>query len=174
MIHLYYGEGKGKTTAAIGLAVRFLGNDIPVVFVQFLKSRQAGEVLSLEKLGAKIFRGKAAGKFTFQMSDFEKTETKRISNENLFDALDYCRKMTSKNEKVLLVLDEICAAWNSNLVDKVEIEYLISNVPDTMELVLTGRNPPDLFKKSARYITEMKKEKHPFDTGITARQGVEF
>lgn len=173
MVHLYHGDGKGKTTAAIGLSVRSLGNRIPVVFVQFLKSRDVGEIRMLEKMGAKLFRGKSCGKFTFQMSDEEKRETRRISIGNFNSAMELCLKLSRKSS-VLLVLDEICAAWNSNMVDKVDVEYLVTNPPENVEIVLTGRNPPDVFLKMADYATEMKKEKHPFDNGLEARKGVEF
>ena len=80
-IHLYCGEGKGKTTAAMGLALRALGSGRKVVIVQFLKGRQSGEILLLQSLGARIFRGKAGLKFSFQMSDEEKIET-RILHRN--------------------------------------------------------------------------------------------
>ncbi|MBR4374727.1 MAG: cob(I)yrinic acid a,c-diamide adenosyltransferase [Treponema sp.] len=173
MIHLYHGEGKGKTTAAIGLSVRALGNGIPVVFVQFLKSRNAGEIKMLEKLGAKVLRGKSCGKFTFQMSDEEKKSTRKISVSNFNRALEICSVLSKKNQ-VLLVLDEICAAWNCNMVDKVESEYLVTNPPENVEIVLTGRNPPEVFLRKADYVTEMKKEKHPYDSGILARKGIEF
>jgi len=173
MVHLYYGDGKGKTTAAIGLSVRALGNRMPVVFVQFLKSKEVGEIRMLEKLGAKVLRGKACEKFTFQMSDEEKRETRRISMSNFNSALEICAKL-SKKSPVLLVLDEICAAWNCDMVDRVDAEYLVTNPPECVEIVLTGRNPPAVFREKADYATEMKKEKHPFDKGIAARRGVEY
>ncbi len=170
MIHLYFGDGKGKTTAAVGLAVRALGQGIPVVFVQFLKSRPVGEVKLLEKLGAIVLRGKATEGFASRMTEEEKIETKRISNHNFEKALSLCKKKSC----VLLVLDEVCAAWNLGLVDRVEIEYLISNKTENMEIVLTGRNPPPVMIEKADYVTEMKKEKHPFDAGVSARRGIEF
>lgn len=171
MIHLYFGEGKGKTTAAIGLSVRALGNNVPVVFVQFLKSRNAGEIASLEKLGASIFRGKGCGKFSFQMSEEEKSQAKKIHDENFRCSLELCRNLP---EKKLLVLDEICAAWNSNLIEKKLLEDLLKQKDENLELVLTGRNPPEVFFENADYITEMKKIRHPYDSGTKARQGVEW
>jgi len=173
MIHLYYGDGKGKTTCAVGLSIRCLGNKIPVVFLQFLKSRHAGEIKMLKKLGAKIIRGKKSSKFTFQMTDEEKSETRKISIENYNKALELCKKI-SKKSKVLFVLDEVCAAWNTDLVDRVEIEYLITNPPENVEIVLTGRNPATVLIEKADYVTEFKKEKHPFDNGQKARVGIEF
>ena len=174
MTHLYYGEGKGKTTAAIGLSVRALGIGIPVVFVQFLKGREAGEVKMLENLGATVLRGKAADKFVSAMSDEEKIATKKISDENLSRALSICRKISERNEKVLLVLDEACAAWNFSMADRARIEEIVRMPLKNMELVITGRNPPSFMLECADYATEMRKEKHPFDSGTKARKGVEF
>ena len=75
LVHLYCGDGKGKTTAAMGLALRALGSGRSVVIVQFLKGGQSGEIPLLDSLGARIFRGKAGTKFSFQMSEEEKAET---------------------------------------------------------------------------------------------------
>lgn len=173
MIHLYYGDGKGKTTCAIGLSVRALGNGFPVIFVQFLKSRQAGEIRMLENLGAKIIRGKGTLKFTFQMTDDEKKATRKISIDNFNLAIESCKKF--ENEKhFFLIFDEICSAWNNDFLDKSKVESFLSNLPKNCEMILTGRNPPDLFLKISDYVTEMKKEKHPFDKGVKARIGVEF
>lgn len=171
MIHLYFGEGKGKTTAALGLSVRALGSSVPVVFVQFLKSRHAGEVDSLEKLGAVVLRGKGCGKFVSAMDEDERRKTRRISDANLSRALSI---VSECGAPALLVLDEVCAAWNSSLVDRGAVESLVMSPPPLLELVLTGRNPPAVFLERADYITEMVKVRHPFDSGVAARRGVEF
>ncbi|MBQ3670071.1 MAG: cob(I)yrinic acid a,c-diamide adenosyltransferase [Treponema sp.] len=175
MIHLYCGDGKGKTTAAVGLSVRALGNGVPVVFLQFLKGRGAGEVQVLGALGAFVFRGKSGDKFVSQMTDAEKAETKRISDENLSRACAEVRRLCECG-RVLFVLDEVCAAWNAALVDKEAVSALVERAKGSgcVELVLTGRNPPVFMSEAADYVTEMKKIKHPFDAGIRARRGVEF
>ena len=77
LLHLYYGDGKGKTTAAMGLALRALGSGKKVVVLQFLKGGQSGEIPLLEQLGAKIYRGKAGQKFVFQMNEAEKAATRK-------------------------------------------------------------------------------------------------
>ena len=102
LVHLYCGEGKGKTTAAMGLALRALGHGEAVVIVQFLKGGETGELAGLRKLGAVILRGKAGQKFAFQMNEAEKAETRALQTENLQKALALpCD---------LLILDEACAA----------------------------------------------------------------
>lgn len=166
LVHLYWGEGKGKTTAAMGLALRSLGAGRRVVIVQFLKGRQTGEISLLEELGARVFRGKAGLKFSFQMSEEEKAETKALQTENLRRALE-C-------DADLLVLDEACAAWQTELVDRELLRQAALDRPQGREVVLTGRNPPEWMREAADYSTEMKCHRHPFEQGVPAREGVEF
>ena len=97
LLHLYYGDGKGKTTAGMGLALRALGSGKKVVVLQFLKGGQSGEIPLLEQLGAKIYRGKAGQKFVFQMNEAEKAATCDLQNRNLAAAMT--------EEADLLVLD---------------------------------------------------------------------
>lgn len=166
LVHLYWGEGKGKTTAAMGLALRSLGAGRRVVIVQFLKGRQTGEIPLLEQLGARVLRGKAGLKFSFQMNEEEKAETKALQTENLRRALE-C-------DADLLVLDEACAAWQTELVDRELLRQAALDRPQGREVVLTGRNPPDWMREAADYSTEMKCHRHPFEQGVPAREGVEF
>ena len=166
LVHLYWGEGKGKTTAAMGLALRSLGAGRKVVVVQFLKGGPSGEIPLLEQLGARVFRGKAGQKFTFQMSEAEKAETKALQTENLRRALAL--------DADLLVLDEACAAWQKDLADRELLKQAVLEKPEVQEVVLTGREPPDWLWEAADYITEMKCHRHPFEQGIPAREGVEF
>ena len=104
LLHLYYGDGKGKTTAAMGLALRALGSGKKVVIVQFLKGGKSGEIPLLEQLGATVYRGKAGQKFVFQMNDAEKAATRALQDRNLTVAM--------AQEADLLVLDEAGSAWN--------------------------------------------------------------
>ena len=166
LVHLYWGEGKGKTTAAMGLALRALGAGRKVVIVQFLKGGPSGEIPLLEQLGARVFRGKAGQKFTFQMSEAEKAETKALQTENLRRALAL--------KADLLVLDEACAAWQKDLADRDLLKQAVLDRPQGREVALTGRNPPDWMAAAADYVTEMKCCRHPFEQGIPAREGVEF
>ena len=109
LLHLYYGDGKGKTTAAMGLALRALGSGKRVVIVQFLKGGQSGEIPLLEQLGATVYRGKAGQKFVFQMNEAEKAATRTLQNQNLAAAL--------AQPCDLLVLDEAGSAWVLDAAD---------------------------------------------------------
>lgn len=166
LVHLYYGEGKGKTTAAMGLALRMLYAGKSVVIVQFLKSMASGEILLLEQLGAKIYRGKCGNKFFSQMTEAERRETKAIQTENLFAAW--------KENADLLILDEACAAWQKDMIEKDLLQKVVLEKPMEQELILTGRTPAQWMLERADYCTEMRCEKHPFQKGIKARKGVEF
>lgn len=166
LVHLYWGDGKGKTTAAVGLALRALGAGRKVVIVQFLKGGQSGEIPLLRSLGAQVFRGKAGMKFTFQMGGEEKAETRALQTEHLRQALA-CKAD-------LLVLDEACAAWRTQLVDRELLQKAVLERPEAQEVVLTGRQPPEWMLEAADYITEMRCCRHPFERGVPAREGVEF
>ncbi len=166
MVHLYWGEGKGKTTAAMGLALRALGNGCRVVVVQFLKGADTGEIPLLRQLGAEVYRGKAGQKFVFQMNDAEKAATRALQNENLGAAL--------ARPADLLVLDEACAAWELNMVDRQLLEQAVRERPAGQEIVLTGRKPAPWMEELADYSTEMHCWRHPYEKGVKARKGVEF
>ena len=166
LVHLYWGEGKGKTTAAVGLALRALGSGCRVTLVQFLKGADTGEVPLLRALGAEIYRGKAGQKFVFQMDEAEKAATRALQNENLAAAL--------ARPADLLILDEACAAWQLDMVDKELLERAVRQRPAGQEVVLTGRVPAPWMLEAADYSTEMRCCRHPYEKGVTARKGVEF
>lgn len=165
LLHLYCGAGKGKTTAAMGLAVRALGSGKKVVIVQFLKDGTSGELEPLRRLGATVF-SEGASKFSFQMNGAEKAEAARLHNRLLREAL-------AENAD-LLILDEACAALSTGLIDEELLKTAVLNRPETQELVLTGRNPAPWMQDAADYITEMQCVRHPYTRGISARKGVEF
>ncbi len=165
LVHLYWGEGKGKTTAAMGLAVRALGNGLRVTVVQFLKSGNSGEIAPLRQLGAKIYAGKAGTKFVSQMTPEEKAETRALQNENLLTALT--------QDADLLILDEACAACQLGMVEEELLKKAVLERPVGREVVLTGRNPAPWMLDAADYSTEMRCHAHPYQQGITARKGIE-
>ena len=166
LVHLYCGNGKGKTTAAMGLALRALGQGMQVVVVQFLKNGTSGELEPLKKLGATVYSGKPGAKFTFQMNAEEKAQATKENNARLAEAL--------QQPCDLLILDEICAARNSGMVDEALAKQAVLERPQHREVVLTGRNPEAWMVEAADYITEMQPRRHPYEQGIPARKGIEF
>ncbi len=171
MIHLYCGEGKGKTTAAMGLALRAAGQGLPVVIVQFLKGRVSGEISLLQNLpGVQVLRGKNSLKFSFQMDEGEKKLAKQAHEENLAEAL----RLTKQNPGGLLVLDEALGALSAGLLCEDTVTSLLAECPKETELVFTGRNPAPFLLERADYITEMKNIRHPFEKGTAARKGIEY
>lgn len=167
LIHLYYGDGKGKTTAAMGLALRAAGRGLRVVLVQFLKSGDSGELKILRTLpNVTVLSGKGSTKFTFQMSEEEKLAAKVLHETHLREAL--------RLPFDLLVLDEAASAYTAGLLDVKLLEDAIYYRPPNTELVLTGRNPASFMLEAADYVTEMTCRKHPFERGVAAREGIEF
>ena len=154
MLHVYYGDGKGKTTAAIGLAVRALGCGQTVCLVQFLKGRGTGEVDFLEKTpGITILRGKTASCFTFQMNEAQKAECAQRQAE---------------------IFDEGLDAVRLGFLPEDALRELTRQTALAAEVVVTGRGPAPWLLEAADYVTHMVKEKHPYDRGISARRGVEY
>ena len=170
LVHLYCGDGKGKTTAAVGLAVRHSGRGGKVVFAQFLKDGTSGECCVLGKLGVTVLAANPVGKFSFRMTEEEKAETAAALGRT-FDA---ATGFAVRERATLLVLDEVCAAVNCGFLPEKTLTEFLESRPDSLEVVLTGRDPSENLQVYADYITEMKKRRHPFDEGVAAREGIEF
>lgn len=166
LLHLYCGDGKGKTSAAMGLALRALGHGKLVTVVQFLKDGASGELGPLQTLGAAVFSGASGGKFAWQMTDEEKSRVRLAQTTHLKAALEL--------ESDLVVLDEACAAWRLNLVDHELLKQAVLERPAGCEMVITGRDPADWMYEAADYVTHMTCQKHPFERGVSAREGVEY
>jgi len=167
MIHLYTGEGKGKTTAAMGLAIRAAGCGKKVVIVQFLKGRDTGELHSLGLIpNITVIRNSEAKAFFHTAPPEVRLKITEENNENLKAALAIPYD--------LIVLDEICAAYELEAVDRKAVDDLLRGFNPEKELVLTGRNPPRHFCDAADYISEIHSIKHPFDRGVQAREGIEY
>ena len=171
MIHVYYGDGKGKTTAAMGLALRMLAAGGRVVIVQFLKDGGSGEVRMLSsRLGVPVFACAPMGKFTWEMTNEELATVRKAHDENLVAALDEVEALGAR----LLVLDEVLDALAMGLVDEEAITRVLKMGASELEVVLTGRNPSEDIVSRADYLTEMKCRKHPFEQGVPSREGVEY
>ncbi len=171
LIHLYHGNGKGKTSAAIGLAIRAAGNHMKVVFLQFLKGSPSGEIQIMKDIPTiKVLRNSTDLGFVSNMTSDELGILREMHDSNLATAIS----LVESGQCDLLVLDEVCAAYRLNVVNHSLIDELVVNKPAALELVLTGREPCDLFIRQADYITLMSKVRHPYDKGIPARHGIEY
>ncbi len=172
LIHLYYGDGKGKTTAAVGLCVRAAGNKKRVLFIQFMKDDTSGEVEVLKKIpGVKTAHAKTPKGFYSRMSGEEKEVFAAEQEKLLETAIEEIGRMKDGG---VVVLDEITYAYRWRLVDRSRLEEVLLHKPENIELVMTGRDPEQALKDAADYVTEMRCEKHPFEKGIAARKGIEF
>ena len=165
MLHLYWGNGKGKTTAAMGLALRALGHGQRVVIVQFLKDGTSGEIAPLRAAGAAVYACPNA-KFTWLMDEADKAAAREASARALGQAL--------AEPFDLLVLDEACAALKSSILDEALLRRAVAFAKNGREVVLTGRDPAPWLQEAADYSTEMRAHKHPYADGIAAREGVEY
>lgn len=166
LVHLYYGNGKGKTTAAMGLALRALGHGRKVVILQFCKDGTSGELAPLTRLGATVRFGNPDGRFLAELSADER-EALRRRQTALLREVGAC-------DADLLVLDEACFAARRHLVDEGVLKGVVCERPARREVVLTGRDPMPWMLEEAHYATEMRCVSHPFERGISAREGVEF
>lgn len=170
LIHLYCGDGKGKTTAAIGLSVRAAGRGFKVIFAQFLKSMETGELLPLQDIGVTVLRGQLPQGFTWQLTDSQKALL--ISEHNRL--FEQAASLVGDGENTLLVLDELVGAYAGGYIDRQAVLRFLKEKPPALEVVLTGRNPAAELFGLSDYATEMRKLKHPMDEGITARSGIEL
>lgn len=171
-VQVYTGNGKGKTTAAFGLAIRAVGDGMKVYIVQFLKTSPTGEVEAIKKLGdnIKVFRFEKKRGFFWTLNDEEKTELKKEVQK----AYEFVQQVIENEKCDILILDEIMGAITNKLLTETQVLELIEKKPLTMELVLTGRNVPEAIAKKADLITEMKDIKHYMNEGVSARKGIEF
>ncbi|MFA5021693.1 MAG: cob(I)yrinic acid a,c-diamide adenosyltransferase [Patescibacteria group bacterium] len=165
-IHIYTGNGKGKTTAALGLALRAVGAGFKVYIVQFLKAQDYSELNSLKKLPEITVKRFGQKTFIYGLGKpNDKVEAKK--------ALKFCKKILKSSKFNLVILDEIFLASFFKLISVPEIIKLIKNKPKSVELVLTGRKAASEIIKLADYVTEMKEIKHPYQQGLVARRGIE-
>jgi cob(I)alamin adenosyltransferase len=170
-IHLYCGDGKGKTTAAVGLAVRAAGAGKRVLFVQFMKGRKSSELNSLKMLShIEILRGEKAFPFYHQMTEAEKAEQTMLHNQLLAEI----EKRFQEKKIEVLILDEVTYPYQWKLMDCEKLCAFFAMAKGKIEIVCTGRNPDAFFVNAADYITEMKCNRHPYEKGVAARKGIEY
>ncbi len=183
MIHIYCGDGKGKTTASMGLCVRAASNNIPVLVAQFLKDDTSGELNVLRTLPTvEIIHSDKFFGFTWNMTEEEKKEQAEIFVRmmNKVDAwieekLAECEGSENSGVKLMVILDEVIAAIDCKLLEeRVLLSLVDKHDKNLVEFVFTGRNPSEKLKEKADYVSCIQAVKHPYEQGITCRRGVEY
>ena len=170
MFAIYTGDGKGKTTAALGQGLRAVGSGLKVYMIQFLKGGKTGELKSIEKLeNFKIFRFEKPRDFVWNLKEDEIEELKKEIKEGY----DFILKVLENKECDMLIIDEIMAVLAYKFLSIEEALEIINKMGNT-EIIMTGRNAPKELIEKADLVTEMKMIKHYFDKGIKARKGIEF
>lgn len=171
LIHVYMGEGKGKTTATAGLAIRAAGRGKKVVYLQFLKSGVSGEINIMQEIeNISVIRNDESFDFVWNLSEEEKAGLTVLQNNNLALALN----KIAEEHIDMLVMDELFSAYNTKTIDTEKVKSFVLNKPEHLELVMSGHEPDMFFIEHADYVTNMEKIKHPYDKGVTARIGIEM
>jgi len=171
LIHVYTGDGKGKTTAAVGLATRALGHGMKVCYCSFHKDPEKygyTEMTSLRKLGATV---NSYAKGHPHMNHH--LDNQQITDETS-KAIIELSELLKKEHFDLMILDEILISVRDQYFKEENLLRFIENKPEKMELVLTGRGATQALIGLADYVSEIKKIKHPYDQGILSREGIEY
>jgi len=169
LIQVYTGSGKGKTTAALGLALRAAGHDLQVYIVQFMKGwPHYGELVSVQHLPNVILR--QFGRPEFVNREHPNPEDIRLAQE----ALEHAEQIVVSGDYDLVILDEVNVALDYGLIGLDDLLSLLEAKPEHVELVLTGRGARPEIAKRADLVTEMLAIKHPYDAGVPGRKGIEY
>ncbi len=170
MIHTYIGDGKGKTTAATGLAVRYAGCGKRVEIVQFLKDGTSSECELLKNIFINVTSFmKPDSKFFWEMNQEEKENLKKEMQK----AFSYAEYLADNNTD-MIVLDEICGAVENGHIERLQFIEFLKNYGKEKEIVITGRTVCDDVIELSDYVSEIRKIKHPYDQGINAKKGIEY
>jgi cob(I)alamin adenosyltransferase len=167
MIHLYTGNGKGKTTAALGLAMRAAGAGQKVFIAQFVKGLFYSEIETIKRIPEIELR-------QYGLDCFIENEPTQLDIDAAQQGLEETRNVISAGIHDVFILDEICIALHFKLFTIEEFQSLVDSVTDGKELILTGRYATDELYEVADLITEMNEVKHYFTKGIQARKGIEY
>ena len=198
MIHLYSGDGKGKTSIAVGMSVRFAGAGGQVIFAQFMKGNESSELNIFREIPqVKVLKVESQFGFYSKMSDEEKKKITELHNDILSEIIE-CVNKNNENEEInkkserstvalgktandtddcqrlLIVLDEITYPCRWKLIDEKLFKRFLKELPDTVELVMTGRNPLDYMVEASDYWSDVEMKKHPYEKGVSARLGIEY
>lgn len=169
LVQVYTGDGKGKTTAAVGLAMRAIGKNLQVFMVQFLKGRHYGELETARRLSDR-FKIVQSGLDTFVKRGEPSQEDLRLAHRGL----EIAREAIMSGDYDIVILDEVNVAVDLGVLTVEEVLPLIDDRPEGVELVLTGRGAPEEFLQRADLITEMKNVRHFYDKGVPMREGIEY
>lgn len=170
-IQIYTGNGKGKTTAALGLAIRAAGSGMKVKFVQFLKGAKTSELTIIEQINnIEIYRPSTVSKFFWNLNEEDKLTLK----QNTQLVLDKVLLWAQKGEADLIILDEALGALQNSIINRNYFEQLFEKKCDNVELVITGRGAPDWIINRADLVSEILPIKHYKDNGVRARLGIEY
>ncbi len=193
MIHIYCGDGKGKSTAAAGVALRSIHARIPVYYLSFMKDGTSGEVKIFEQIGEEhpeysvtVLKPQRFYGFTFRMSD-EQKEDMRAQYLQMLKSVEKCLCEQMENPhaaekaetqqdapQVVVILDEVLHAVRQNLLSEKALTDFLDRRSSLQEIILTGWEPSEELLRRADYVSEIRKVKHPYDRGIMAREGVEY
>lgn len=170
LVHIYCGNGKGKTTCAMGLCTRAAGYGYKVLIYQFMKNNKTSERKILEQVDNITFvDGLESEKFSFQMTEEEKAERRAY----YLDQFRYITEKAQKEKYQILFMDELIYTIDAGLFDETVLVDYLKNKPKDLEVILTGQNPGATVVALADYVSEIRKVKHPFDQGQGSRYGIE-
>jgi len=165
---VFTGNGKGKTTAAIGQALRMAGHKMRVCIIQFIKSmKNTGEAKALAALSESIEMHTIGSGFTWQSEEAEVAAAARTGWE-------LAQGKISSNQYDMVILDEITYLLNDGILDQNDVLNFLNNRPENLHIVITGRQASDGLIEAADLATEMKEIKHPYQNGIKAGKGIEY
>ena len=170
-VQVYTGNGKGKTTAALGLTLRAVGAGLKVYFGQFIKGRDCAEINGLSMLGDSVTLERfGSGRWI----DKNKLEQYKEELELAKKGIDSVREAVYSGKFDLVIMDEALGALKSGVINIDEIMYILKNKPAKLEIVLTGRNIPQELLDIADLVSEINPIKHYYETGLRARKGIEY
>lgn len=187
MIQIYTGNGKGKTTAALGLAMRSAGHGNRVRMIQFMKgSTYSGELVSAEKLGIEMFQfGRTCPHAAVIKTGFMKCQkcggcwiglkqVTELDRQKIRMAWDLAQQTVAEKQHQLVILDEIINTFKHGLLSIEQVSHWLRQVPNEIEVVLTGRNAQEELIALADLVSDIQQIKHPYEQGIEARRGIEY
>ena len=169
LVQIYTGDGKGKTTAALGLALRAVGNGLKVLMVQFMKGTSSGEFEAAQRLSPFLTIRKAGREGFIFKGEIDPLDLK-IAQEGFL----LVKKAIENGEYDIVILDEINVAVAYGLIGLEAVLAFMKNKPEGIELILTGRYAPEAMMALADTVTEMKEIRHHYNRGVAARKGIEY